>query len=439
MDDERMTARPAHLSFVDQSVPVLHTPADGSRMLIQAVQRLSLARTVGEVQEIVRITARRLCGADGATFILRDGDRCYYADEDAISPLWKGQRFPMSACISGWAMLNRQSVAIEDIYADARIPHEAYKPTFVKSLLMVPMRRADPIGAIGNYWSSWHRPTPSEIELLQALADSTAVAMENVRVWSELESHVTARTDSLKQSLLVSEELLATLAHELRHPLFAAQGRLQLAMRKLPGGEANVIRQDLIQARASVAECMDVVNRQLDLAKMRAGALRAHTSAVNPGDLVDSLVETYQALRSNLQLELSAAVAPNLPMLETDVHLLGQALRNLVSNSLKFTDAGTIVVAAEPAGDAVRFSVTDTGIGIDEQAMDAIFEDYTQVDQVQAGRPPGTGLGLPYVRKIAAILGATLEARSEKGVGSTFALVIPVGRPTRQDSLRAKL
>jgi GAF domain-containing protein len=117
---------------------------------VQAVQRLSLARTVGEVQELVRATARELCGADGAAFVLRDGPYCYYADEDAISPLWKGQRFPLETCISGWAMLHGRAAAIEDIYADERIPHEAYRPTFVKSLAMVPIRRIDPIGAIGN-------------------------------------------------------------------------------------------------------------------------------------------------------------------------------------------------------------------------------------------------------------------------------------------------
>ena len=166
--------------------------------LLGAVQELSLARCVEDVQKVVRVAARRLAAADGATFVLRDEDRCFYADEDAIAPLWKGERFPLSACISGWAMLNRQSVAIEDIYADPRIPHEAYRPTFVKSLVMVPIRRVDPLGAIGIYWAEQHRPTEREIVLAQALADSTAVAMEHVRVLGELkETAALAETDSL--------------------------------------------------------------------------------------------------------------------------------------------------------------------------------------------------------------------------------------------------
>lgn len=162
--------------------------------LVRVIQELSLARDFNTITSVVRHAARQLTGADGATFVMREGDLCHYRDEDAISPLWKGQRFPMRACISGWAMLNRQSVAIEDIYADPRIPHDAYRPTFVKSLVMVPIRTLDPIGAIGNYWATHHRATDEEIHLLSALADSTSVAIENVRMYADLEAHVRAGT-----------------------------------------------------------------------------------------------------------------------------------------------------------------------------------------------------------------------------------------------------
>src|SRR5262245_6937997 len=194
------------------------TPATGGvEQLIDVVQRLSLARNLETVQEIVRRAARSLTGADGATFVLRDGDRCHYADEDAIAPLWKGQRFPMSACISGWAMIHRKPAVIEDIYADDRIPHDAYRPTFVKSLVMVPIRTLDPIGAIGTYWAAPHKATDEEVRLLQALADSTAVALENVRVFAELEDRVKARTAELEAR---NQELLA--AQEQADRVFAA-------------------------------------------------------------------------------------------------------------------------------------------------------------------------------------------------------------------------
>jgi diguanylate cyclase (GGDEF)-like protein len=166
--------------------------------LLHAVQELSLARDIDEIQRIVRTAARRLVGADGATFVLRDGSQCFYADEDAIEPLWKGQRFPLEACVSGWAMLNREVATIPDIYADDRVPHDAYRPTFVKSMLMVPIRRADPLGAIGMYWAEQHEPSAREISAGQALADSTAVALEHVLLRHELHrTEVLSQTDPL--------------------------------------------------------------------------------------------------------------------------------------------------------------------------------------------------------------------------------------------------
>ena len=170
----------------------------GMERLLKAVQELSLARDLDAVQRIVRSVARELTGADGATFVLNDGGNfCHYADEDAIAPLWKGHRFPQETCISGWVMRNRQPAVIPDIYQDPRIPHAAYRPTFVKSMVMVPIRTIDPVGAIGNYWADEHQPTETDVKLLQALADATSVAMENVSVYAELEDRVRTRTEEL--------------------------------------------------------------------------------------------------------------------------------------------------------------------------------------------------------------------------------------------------
>lgn len=165
---------------------------------VDVVQRLSFAKDFATVQETVRHAARSLTGADGATFVLRENGKCYYADEEAIAPLWKGMRFPIEACISGWSMLHRRAAVIPDIYSDARIPVDAYRATFVKSLAMVPIRSLDPIGAIGIYWADSHAATEEEVQLLQALADTISVAMENVRVYGELEQRVRERTRELE-------------------------------------------------------------------------------------------------------------------------------------------------------------------------------------------------------------------------------------------------
>lgn len=153
-------------------------------LLLDVVQKLSLAKDLETIMFIVRRAARYLTGSDGATFVLRDNNQCYYADEDAIAPLWKGKRFPMKICISGWVMEHGQPVIIEDIYSDPRIPSDAYRPTFVKSLAMVPIRSVSPIG---TYWAEKYRPTEEQINLLKALADATSVAMENIQLHSKLE------------------------------------------------------------------------------------------------------------------------------------------------------------------------------------------------------------------------------------------------------------
>lgn len=173
-----------------------------AKLLVEAIQELSVARTVEDVRAVVRTAARNVSGADGATFVMRDGDQCHYVDEDAIGPLWKGLKFPLESCISGWAMLNRRAAVIPDIYRDERIPHDAYRPTFVASLVMVPIRQGDPIGAIGTYWAQEHIPSDQEVELLQALADSTAVAMENVRMLHEVEQ---ARLETLTRLAFAAE------------------------------------------------------------------------------------------------------------------------------------------------------------------------------------------------------------------------------------------
>jgi putative nucleotidyltransferase with HDIG domain len=164
--------------------------------LVGAIQRLGVARTLDDIQEVVRTAARRLTGADGATFVLREGAECFYADEDAIAPLWKGRRFPMGACVSGWAMQQGETVVIPDIYADPRVPHEVYRATFVKTICMVPIRMRDPIGAIGNYWAAPRDVSASDIQLLQALAESAAAALQHVRVLDELEE---ARAETLQR------------------------------------------------------------------------------------------------------------------------------------------------------------------------------------------------------------------------------------------------
>jgi two-component sensor histidine kinase len=191
--------------------------------LVEVIERLASARTIEDVAAIVRSTARRISGADGVTFVLNDDGRCWYLDEDAIGPLWKGQRFPLTACVSGWAMLNKQTAVIPDIYLDERIPHDAYRPTFVRSLVMTPVRPENPIAAIGAYWGRVGRPADLVIARLAAVARATATAIANVQLIA-----------SLEESLERRDDLICELDHRVKNTMSAVLAISQRTLHNAP-------------------------------------------------------------------------------------------------------------------------------------------------------------------------------------------------------------
>jgi diguanylate cyclase (GGDEF)-like protein len=161
--------------------------ADNLRRLAEMIDQIAAAVSIADIQRLVYPGARQLTGADGATLVLRDEDACHYVDEDAIAPLWKGRRIPVGVCVAGWSMLHREPVVIEDVYADARVPQDQYRATFVKSLLIVPISTSEPLGAIGTYWAQPHHASGDEVALVRALAGSAAVALERAQLKQEVE------------------------------------------------------------------------------------------------------------------------------------------------------------------------------------------------------------------------------------------------------------
>ena len=204
-----------------ETIPRERAAADGGQLLalVETIERLSAARTAEEIAAVVRSAARRACGADGVTVVLRDGDECCYVDEEAIGPLWKGRRFPMQACISGWAMLNGRTAVVPDIYADERIPHDAYRPTFVRSLVMTPVG-LEPIAAIGAYWSEVRQFAPEELIKLEIMARATATALENARLIA-----------SLKAALAERDSLIRELDHRVKNNLASVRAIAQQTLR----------------------------------------------------------------------------------------------------------------------------------------------------------------------------------------------------------------
>ncbi|MCM8738572.1 hypothetical protein M5E06_31120 [Azospirillum sp. A1-3] len=133
-------------------------PSTPLATLTKALAQISRARSTDDVVATIRASARSLIGCQGISIVLKEGSLCHYVEEDAIGPLWKGQKFPASACISGWAMINRKTAVIPDVAVDDRIPREIYSNTFVRAVAMAPVRIDNPIAAIGAYWSQPYTP-----------------------------------------------------------------------------------------------------------------------------------------------------------------------------------------------------------------------------------------------------------------------------------------
>ena len=159
--------------------PAGHALCD--RLLETASQRLAQAKGQDQIIETVKSITRAVTQADGVTFVLREYSHCHYVEEDAIRPLWKGQRFPMTSCISGWAMMNKKTAVIADIFADSRIPQDLYRQTFVKSLVMAPVGFDTTVAAIGVYWRDKRDISDREVAIIENIAAMVGDAMRRTR------------------------------------------------------------------------------------------------------------------------------------------------------------------------------------------------------------------------------------------------------------------
>ena len=411
--------------------------ADVIDALLSAVTELSFARELPRITEIVRGVARRLTGADGVTFVLKDGTDCYYADEDAVAPLWKGRRFPLSACISGWVMTHGEAVAIADIYADPRIPHDAYRPTFVKSLLMVPVRVEQPVAAIGAYWAEPHIATDAERHVLETLARAASLALTNVQLWTELQRHLAgeqqARRDAEAASAaattasLVKDQFLATVSHELRTPLNVMQGWLwQLRQPDLP---ADRRRQGLDTIERNIALQVRLIEDLLDASRAVAGRLTLDSRLVDLPGIVQLVAELAQAEAREKGVTLAfRSEEPATLLVWGDGDRLQQVAWNLIANALKFTrHGGQVEVVVGRRGNRATVTVRDTGIGIAPDFLPHVFDHFRQEDATSVRAYGGLGIGLTIVQHLVRLHSGSVSAESDgKDRGTVVRVELPI-------------
>jgi signal transduction histidine kinase len=402
--------------LVDVDTRATHALSQGDvARLLAAIHRLSTARDVAAVMEVVRTSARELTGADGVTFVLREGNLVHYAEENAVGPLWKGRRFPAEMCISGWAIAHRQTVVIEDIYADPRIPHDAYGPTFVRSLAMTPVRVADPLGAIGAYWASHHRATEREVWVLEALAATAGVALENAYLAARLHEAIGDRDD-----------FLAMVSHELKAPLTPAFAAVQLVKTLVAGGEpsADVLAPYVDMAETALGRLSRLVSDLLEVAQLPRGGLTLQRAPVDLAELVDEVLAVQLATTPDCGVDVAVDVRHPVRG-HWDRVRLRRVLSHLLGNALKFGAGSPVRVALEVVDDEAVLVVADQGPGIRAEDQERIFERFVRA--ASAATTSGFGLGLWLVREIVEAHGGRIGLTSVEGAGSTFRVTLPLG------------
>lgn len=364
--------------------------------LVGVVQELSLARDLPSITAIVRRAARELTNSDGATFVLRDGEECLYADEDAISPLWKGQRFPIDGCISGWSILNARPVAVADVFDDPRVLVKPYRNTFVRSLAMAPIRTAAPMGAIGVYWARRHSCTADELMLLEALANTTAVAMENVQVYAELEHRVQSRTRELEAANEELEAFTYAVSHDLRAPLRALSGQLSLLGEESGQADAR-LHARLENAKAHVARMYGLIDDLLRLSGITRRELK-----VDRFDLGALAAQILDHLRSTQPQRAASIHVQRNVYVDADRGLMTVLLDNLLSNAWKYTShrpEARIEFRVASSDESGRiFQVLDNGAGFDARYARRLFQPFQRLHH--AHEFAGTGVGLATVQRI---------------------------------------
>lgn len=386
-------------------------------VLMEAIERLGSAPDEMTVAAIVRTAARRLTGADGVSVVLRKKDRVHYVDEDAIGPLWKGQNFPIEACISGWAMLNKQTVVISDITGDPRIPLSAYQPTFVKSLIMAPVGMPEPFASIGAYWAVKRRPTDEEAHALETIARAASVAMENVRLRSALMDAL-ARADGAERAQTI---FFAQMSRNIRVPLSSLASMAELLERAQTDPRQIQLAMTL---RTSADDVARLVQEVLDFAQVEGvqGSRFPAPFHLEAAVRVSAAPHVTDATRRGLGFAIEVAPEASENFMGDGAHVQ-KLVALLVDYAVANTENGDVVVRIEETervGVRTLFTLSVTVAGACFAAAAA--------RHASAQRPHGV-LNLDIAEAVARAMGGALNISIFAGEGGALSVTFPLDMP----------
>jgi signal transduction histidine kinase len=417
-----------------------------TRELVQSVEEL---RALGEVTQAVNSTvdletvlttivakATQLSGTEaGAIYVFEDANqefrlRATYGLDDAIVAELRDSHIRIGETAISDAVERRMPIQIPDIQSDPSATLDVILRSGFRALLFVPLLGTDRIvGALVVRRKQPGEFANSTVELLQTFAAQSVLAIQNARLFSEIE-------DKSRQLQLASEnksQFVSSMSHELRTPLNAIIGLTEMMVTNAARFGTEKALEPLQRVNRAGTHLLGLINQVLDLSKIEAGKLELNPQTVQLTSLIKDVIGTAGQLAEQNKNRLVVDAEENLGALTVDPMRLRQILLNLLSNACKFTKAGEVKLAARKVRNGsnfVEFAVSDTGIGMTAEQQTKLFEEFSQADATTAQRFGGTGLGLAITRKLARMMGGDVTVTSEPGKGSVFTVRLPGGADT---------
>jgi len=377
-------------------------------------------------------SAARLCDAEMAAIHRLKGSIYEHAASHWLTPnirdkYDKGIQFePGRGTIAGRTALERDVVHVTDVQDDPEYTlGAAAREMGARTMLGVPLlREGIPIGMIVLMRRVVRRFSDQQIDLATAFADQAVIAIENVRLFYEIQE----KSRQLQLASQHKSQFVSSMSHELRTPLNAIIGLADMLLANTAHFGTEKAQEPLRRLHAAGTHLLGLINQVLDLSKIEAGKLELNPQTVEIGPLIDEVIGTARQLAEQNKNSLALETQENLGALTIDPMRLRQILLNLLSNACKFTKEGAVTLRARKVTngrDWVELTVCDTGIGMTPEQQAKLFEEFSQAEATTAQRFGGTGLGLVITHKLARMMGGEVTVASEPDKGSVFTVRLP--------------
>jgi signal transduction histidine kinase/HAMP domain-containing protein len=337
------------------------------------------------------------------------------------------QNHPIEAgrgTVAGRVLLEGKPVHVADVQTDPEYTMTAISQRAgFHTFLGVPlMREGNPIGIIILGRTAVRPFADKQIELATTFADQAVIAIENVRLFEEIQE----KSRQVEEASKHKSQFLANMSHELRTPLNAILGYAELVLDGIYGDAPEKMRNVLERIQTNGKHLLGLINDVLDLSKIEAGQLVLSLNDYSIKDMMQGVYVAVEPLAGNKKLNFKLEVPPDLPPARGDERRLSQVLLNLVGNAIKFTDTGEVAIKASTANGSYTVAVRDTGPGIAEADQAKIFEEFQQSESTHTKAKGGTGLGLAIAKRIVEMHGGRLWVESTLGDGATFFFTVPL-------------